>query len=307
MGGGPSGPGEYSLGHVPGAVYVDLDTELAARTRRRAAGTRCRTPRSSRRRCAAPASARTDRSWSTTTGPGSAPAGLVAAALPRAPRRPAARRRLVGLGRGRRRGRAGREHQRRRRRLHRPARASCRWSRPTGVLDVPVLVDARAPERYRGETEPIDPVAGRIPGAVNVPTGVNLAGRRPVPAARRAARRSTTRRACPTDGSQQVAVYCGSGVTAVHDIAGAGDHRRARRALPGQLERVDHRPVAARRDGSGPVSTRTTQVLAGGRARTASRRLPTSRPSRSTCRRSRTGRCCSRSATSHSTPTCAAG
>ena len=84
------------------------------------------------------------------------------------------------------------------------------------VLDVPVLVDARASERYRGETEPIDPVAGRIPGAVNVPTGANLGvdGRFRSPDQLRALYGAA---GVPLDGTE-VAVYCGSGVTAIHDL-----------------------------------------------------------------------------------------
>jgi thiosulfate/3-mercaptopyruvate sulfurtransferase len=86
-----------------------------------------------------------------------------------------------------------------------------------GVLDVPVLVDARAAERFRGETEPVDPVAGRIPGAVNVPTSANLGadGRFRSPEQLRALYEAA---GVPTDGSQEVAVYCGSGVTATHDL-----------------------------------------------------------------------------------------
>ncbi|MGI9157072.1 MAG: sulfurtransferase [Marmoricola sp.] len=78
-----------------------------------------------------------------------------------------------------------------------------------------VLVDARAPERYRGEVEPVDPVAGHIPGAVNVPTENNLTadGRFRTPDELRA-----TYAAVGVEPGAEVAVYCGSGVTACHDI-----------------------------------------------------------------------------------------
>jgi thiosulfate/3-mercaptopyruvate sulfurtransferase len=73
-----------------------------------------------------------------------------------------------------------------------------------------LLLDARAPERYRGELEPIDPVAGHIPGAVNLPFA-ELApdGRFLAPEELRARFEA----AGATPGREPVA-YCGSGVTA---------------------------------------------------------------------------------------------
>lgn len=78
------------------------------------------------------------------------------------------------------------------------------------AADAVVLFDARAPERYRGEVEPIDPVAGHVPGAVNLPHVQNLndAGKYlPTEALR-------TRFSNLTNGDQQVVHMCGSGVTA---------------------------------------------------------------------------------------------
>ncbi|HVF06022.1 MAG TPA: sulfurtransferase [Frankiaceae bacterium] len=78
-----------------------------------------------------------------------------------------------------------------------------------------VLLDARAPERYRGEVEPIDPVAGHIPGAVNAPTAGNVA---PDGTLLPAAALRERFAALGADGSRPVGVYCGSGVTAAQDV-----------------------------------------------------------------------------------------
>jgi thiosulfate/3-mercaptopyruvate sulfurtransferase len=81
-----------------------------------------------------------------------------------------------------------------------------------------VLLDVRAPERYRGETEPLDPVAGHIPGARNLPsTDYVERGRFRDAAAIRAAFA-----AVGATGGAPIAAYCGSGITAAQAaLAGA--------------------------------------------------------------------------------------
>ena len=76
-----------------------------------------------------------------------------------------------------------------------------------------VLLDVRAPERYRGETEPLDPVAGHIPGARNLPTTLHLDDQG------RLLDTDTvlaTLAAVGVTPGTPVAAYCGSGVTAAH-------------------------------------------------------------------------------------------
>ncbi|GAA4017337.1 sulfurtransferase [Streptomyces plumbiresistens] len=94
----------------------------------------------------------------------------------------------------------------------------------TGLLDADeaaalarsgVLLDARAAERYRGDVEPIDRVGGHIPGAVSAPTTDNVsANGRFLPAQELADRFKTLGAG---DGSA-VGVYCGSGVSAAHQV-----------------------------------------------------------------------------------------
>jgi thiosulfate/3-mercaptopyruvate sulfurtransferase len=79
-----------------------------------------------------------------------------------------------------------------------------------------VVIDARSPERYRGETEPIDPVAGRIPGALNrlYKDNLDAAGLFKSAAELRSGFVSLLGDRSP----QQVVHQCGSGVSACHNI-----------------------------------------------------------------------------------------
>ncbi|GAA4755047.1 sulfurtransferase [Gordonia alkaliphila] len=78
-----------------------------------------------------------------------------------------------------------------------------------------LLLDARAAERYRGEVEPVDPRPGHIPGAVSAPTTENLTATGTF----RSADELRARFAALGADSRPVVVYCGSGVNAAHEIA----------------------------------------------------------------------------------------
>jgi len=79
-----------------------------------------------------------------------------------------------------------------------------------------LLVDARAPERFRGEVEPLDPVAGHIPGAVNRPASQNLTA----DGVFKSAAKLRTEFAALLGGRPHAEVvhHCGSGVTACVNI-----------------------------------------------------------------------------------------
>jgi thiosulfate/3-mercaptopyruvate sulfurtransferase len=84
-----------------------------------------------------------------------------------------------------------------------------------------LLLDARAGERYRGETEPVDPVAGHIPGAVSAPTAANVNADGTFKDVAELAARFAALGAVPgmgTPGGDPVGAYCGSGVTAAHEV-----------------------------------------------------------------------------------------
>ena len=104
------------------------------------------------------------------------------------------------------------------------------------------VIDARAPERYRGDTEPLDPKAGHIPGARSFPLSGNLR-----PDGTFLSPEELRQRFAGVDDAANVISYCGSGITACHNLiamehAGLGRGR----LYPGSWSQYSHtdRPVA---------------------------------------------------------------
>ncbi|WP_333762074.1 sulfurtransferase [Streptomyces sp. IBSBF 2390] len=206
------GRAEYAAGHLPGAVFVDLDRELAA-----AAGAHGRHPLPDLAEFGAAmrrAGVSADRPVVVYDG-GQGWAAARAWWMLRATGHPDVRVLDGGLPSWQ--GDLSTE-------TPAPAGGDFVPAPVAGLLDADgaaalartgVLLDARAGERYRGEVEPIDRVGGHIPGAVSAPTTENVGpDGRFLPAAELRDRF----KALGVSGDTQVGVYCGSGVSAAHEV-----------------------------------------------------------------------------------------
>jgi thiosulfate/3-mercaptopyruvate sulfurtransferase len=214
--GGPPGRGEYESGHIPGAVYVDLDTELAGHGE--PVDGRHPLPAAGELQAAA-------RGWGLHDGDAVVVyddlSGLSAARawwLLRHAGFPDVRVLDGGLAAWRETGGALETGSI----VPEPGTVTLAYGTlPTldgdaaaDLAENGVLLDARAAERFRGEVEPVDPRAGHIPGAVSAPAADNLqADGRMLPPAELRARFA----ALGVHPDAPLGVYCGSGVTAAHE------------------------------------------------------------------------------------------
>ncbi|MFG3660439.1 sulfurtransferase [Streptomyces sp. NPDC047706] len=207
------GRAEYAAGHIPGAVYVDLDRELAS-----AAGAQGRHPLpdlevfgAAMRRAGVSSGRRVvvydggqgwaaARAWWLLRWTGHPDVRVLDGGLPAWDGPLSVQAPAPGQG------------------DFRPVAGA------EGLLDADgaaalarsgVLFDARAAERYRGDVEPIDRVGGHIPGAVSAPTNENVgADGRFLPAAELRSRFD----ALGAHDGAKVGVYCGSGVSGAHEV-----------------------------------------------------------------------------------------
>lgn len=215
---GPPGHDDYLAGHLPGAVFVDLDTALcgppgvggrhplpdpgALQAALRAAGVRAGHPVVVYGGGDGLAAAR---AWWTLRWAGHRPVRLLHGGFPA----------WVAAGR----------------RVSTTAPAPADGDVEVRPGDLPVLdagqaaalaaaddavlLDVRAAPRYAGEVEPIDPVAGHVPGAANLPAGEYVGADGRFPAADVLRERFA---AVGATGARTVGAYCGSGVTAAQAV-----------------------------------------------------------------------------------------
>ena len=111
-----------------------------------------------------------------------------------------------------------------------------------------LLLDARAPARYRGEVEPVDPRAGHVPGAVNAPAQQSLD---PGGRFRPAAELRDAFSALGAVPGEPVTASCGSGVTATHLVLALAEAGVEAALWPGSWSQWSSRtdlPVATRTD-----------------------------------------------------------
>ncbi|HXV92995.1 MAG TPA: sulfurtransferase [Pseudonocardia sp.] len=212
--GGPPGRADHEAGHLPGAVYLDVDTELAAPP---GPGGRHPLPEPGRLEAALRRAGVRDGSVVVAYDDDTGAVAARAWWLLRWAGLPAER---VGVLDGGYRAWVAEG---------RPVTAEPSRPEPGDVVVRPgampvldaesaaglarrgVLLDARAAARYRGETEPVDPRAGHVPGAMNLPATGNVgADGRWLPAAELAARYRETGVA----EGVEVGAYCGSGINA---------------------------------------------------------------------------------------------
>lgn len=107
-----------------------------------------------------------------------------------------------------------------------------------------VLLDVRAPERYRGDHEPLDPIPGHIPGALNVPMAAHLNDDGKILDVHTL--QATFAAVGVTEGTP-VAAYCGSGITAAHTALVLDEAGIRAKVFPGswsQWSNTPGRPVA---------------------------------------------------------------
>ena len=117
-----------------------------------------------------------------------------------------------------------------------------------------VLIDVRAAERYRGEVEPIDPIAGHIPGALNLPTGAYMDGER----FRDAASLRALFAGVGATEDVNAAAYCGSGVTAAQAVFAAERAGLRLGIYPGSWSQWTHSPGRPVATGSAPAEVTAT-------------------------------------------------